>query len=474
MKKILIVVLIVSLFSCQEQEYELYQENKSVSERILKAKPDSDYKHLGWGIDMTGDYLTLNAIKAPVINVKKFEQDYSSHIISRPDEKYTRSNDFYGENSEEYIKNMGGDISVSFGKWEGKADEVFPATITGNYKNKQSYAKNFTFIGKDELVIAGKVYFVNDDPLVLQNYLDSDFLFFVNNYSAEQVVNKYGTHVLTDFTLGGKLSLLYRSEVVKTTKERTIKAGFGVTVLKKLGISGNYEENTTLVENNKKARIRIETSGGTGGITSSLDLTAHSLPDYKNNVSNWSSSVNFSNGVPVKIEGIIPIYELISDPVKKNNMQKAVENYIKKSKIELLTPLYRFWHAAKSDHFYSTAYSEGFDGWVNEGITAYIYNIQIPGTVPLYEFWDGMGWDHLYTTWGGGIPPTIHEKRWVLSDYITGYVFHNSTSGTVPLYGFWNVKQWDHLLTIERYPVELSYGWTYEGIACHVYPNVID
>lgn len=64
-------------------------------------------------------------------------------------------------------------------------------------------------------------------------------------------------------------------------------------------------------------------------------------------------------------------------------------------------PLYRYWNAYISDHFYTTNWNElgwGAHGWDYEGIQACVYESQVPGSVPLYRYWSGGGGDHFYTT----------------------------------------------------------------------------
>ena len=61
-----------------------------------------------------------------------------------------------------------------------------------------------------------------------------------------ELIQKYGTHILTDISIGGKLSLLYRTYAMDTHKEQTVKAGFE-TALRHYSLTANYDINTTLI-----------------------------------------------------------------------------------------------------------------------------------------------------------------------------------------------------------------------------------
>ncbi len=267
MRKLFYLLFISFLFSCSSEEENMLSMKEGMADNFpsLRAALHPDFKQLGWGIDMTGDYLSLNAVKAPVIDVNKFKKDFDSRIIGREGERYSYPNTFYGNSATEYVKSMDVSLGGDFGKKLGEKEDKFAKTISGNFSTKQSYASNYTFVGRDECVEVGKAYFVEQDVAVLQKYLDSGFLYSLSKNSAATIVTEYGTHVLLDITLGGKLSLLYRSEVVKTTKETTAKAGFSL-VLSSFGLSGSGSVNTQLVNNNTNAFLFAKSSGGTKSI----------------------------------------------------------------------------------------------------------------------------------------------------------------------------------------------------------------
>ena len=70
-------------------------------------------------------------------------------------------------------------------------------------------------------------------------------------------------------------------------------------------------------------------------------------------------------------------------------------------------PLYRYYRPGIHDHFYTTNWREigtythgkvGRYGYVSEGLVGYCMPWNKPGTVPLYRYWKASVSDHFYTT----------------------------------------------------------------------------
>jgi len=150
------------------------------------------------------------------------------------------------------------------------------------------------------------------------------------------------------------------------------------------------------------------------------------------------------------------------------------------------TPVYRFWSASTSRHFYTISESEkqnlidNFPGfWTYEGIAYYaLPDDSTPGSRPVYRFWSASASAHFYT-----ISET--EKDALIRDYpavltFEGPVFYAfpegaQPAGTSPVYRFWSAGTSAHFYTISEtekdalirdYPGVL----TFEGIAWYAYP----
>lgn len=471
MKKLFCLLFVSFLLSCSQDE-SILPVDESVS---LRATADPKYKELGWGIDLTGDYLSLNAVKAPVIDVIKFEKDFSTRIISKggdpSGQRYSYTNVFYGDNAKNYLRNIDLNVNASFGGTDGK--EKFSGTIDRNFTIKQAYASNYTFVGRDECIEVGKAYFVEQDVAILQKYLDSGFLYSLANKPVATVISEYGTHVLLDITLGGKLSLLYRSEVINTTKETTAKAGFSL-VLGAFGLGGSGSVNTQLINNNTNAYLYAKSTGGTKSISESWDFNNGALKNVS--TAEWNGSVNFANCVVLKVQKAVPIYDLVADPTKKAQIKAAVEKYMADRELELLTPIYCYFSDSWKDHLYTTDSSElngttGNSSWKYERIIGYVYSTQIPGTVPIYRYFSNNWKDHLYTTNSSELNGTAGNSSWKYEGII-GYTYNTQIQGTVPVYRYFSNSWKDHLYTPSPSEQNGTAGnsfWKFENIGFYIY-----
>ena len=137
------------------------------------------------------------------------------------------------------------------------------------------------------------------------------------------------------------------------------------------------------------------------------------------------------------------------------------------------SPLYRYWNASASDHFYTTNFAElrwGGGGYSIEGTSGSLLESRFAscGAVPLYRYYNPSATDHFYTTnwgelgWGSG--------GWYYEG-VQGYCFPSPTTGTTPLYRYWNGGVADHFYTTSF--AELrggGGGYVLEGIQCYVSP----
>jgi len=103
-----------------------------------------------------------------------------------------------------------------------------------------------------------------------------------------------------------------------------------------------------------------------------------------------------------------------------------------------LVPVYRYWHAGKGDHFYTSNAAEigtiisgqaGNHGYVCEGVLGYVSPNEFWGGLPVYRYFkEGDGHDHFYTTDPNEIGTTHHGqvgKHGYKCEGIMGYVPHH-------------------------------------------------
>lgn len=121
---------------------------------------------------------------------------------------------------------------------------------------------------------------------------------FVDDLSKQSpsfIIQHYGTHVLTDITLGGRITVLYRSSINTSKKTATVEAGCasGIKNMFNLSVDGHYDQ--TLVKDNSEQEIVYRTEGG----DPSRALIGQLNYDSKNpsviDISSWQQSCDDNN-----------------------------------------------------------------------------------------------------------------------------------------------------------------------------------
>lgn len=272
----------------------------------------------------------------------------------------------------------------------------------------------------------------------------------------------YGTHILLGIDIGGRLKYDYRGSVVKEAtfekKLKAIKAGFSLGIAKIFSIDLSTdltkEEKTTISNETTEKLFRGTFYGGDNSGTSfsgdALGNTSQSI-----NLVTWQKSINVNNASLIGINRSVPIYEFITDLVKKAEVKAAVEKYIADRQINLVYetfPLYRFYNW--TEHYYTTT-NGSYPGYHSEGIEGYLYKEETNNTVPLYCFYNWT--DHYYTTTNGNYPGYHSEG-------VVGYLYKYQFSGTVPLYRYYNGTDHYYTTVSGSYP-----GYHSEGIEGYLY-----
>lgn len=146
-------------------------------------------------------------------------------------------------------------------------------------------------------------------------------------------------------------------------------------------------------------------------------------------------------------------------------------------------PIFRFYSPAYRGHFYTASEAERDmirtrwpDVWNYEGSAYTAFTTQVPGTVPLYRFWSAQYTGHFYTADAGERDEVI--RRWPgiwAYEGVAYYVYPTASTvaETVPVARFWGPTVLHHFYTAS--PSESDYvrqnwssTWVYESIAFRV------
>lgn len=385
--------IILSFYSCSEME-DLPSDLTSPSSVTTRFAGDEKYDVLGYGYDVTGEYLHPMSVRNPVLNIAKYEKDYFERL-QHGTASYGYDRMYYGYSSVDYVKNVTTETKATATmSYRSEKDTIFFSnTITDNayLKTEYSYSSKYSFASLDAIRNLKYVH-INDEASRLSQYLSDSFKEDLERLSPDRVVERYGTHVLTDFIIGGRYKLLFRSVITNvkdaSTKRKTVSSGFKSS-LDGIGFSYNLEHTDTvdesLVKENQHKELYVMFYGGSGtNMKYDLEKGAPTSVD----IQSWEKSVSLGNSClnDINWKETYPIYDFISDPIKKIEIKNAVRKYIANGQIKMLEviPLYQFGlNGTMKFHYSPQTYSLG---WENHGIRCYVPKFSDEYTIPLYQF----------------------------------------------------------------------------------------
>jgi len=287
---------------------------------------DNMYDLLGFGYDVTKEYASSNSSTYKVIDIAKLAKDAPDRVV--PDLNVSQYAEYNaGGNAAEYSRSlsMKHSVTVKYLVFGGTLDLSFKST--GTKSSKYSYASASQYIRQKRLKF--------DAPrdLIKSSYLTSVFKSDVASMSPQQLVSKYGTHILSDIILGAKLNVYYKSENYSANKTLAVEAGLKTNgLIKVFGFSteGNTQDTYTWANSNYNQTLYYTTVGGDGskGLFGEITLD-NSAP--KVNIAHWQSSCTRDNAALIQIgyDGFIPLNELISDQTKSTAVKNYIDQYLK-------------------------------------------------------------------------------------------------------------------------------------------------
>jgi len=154
-------------------------------------------------------------------------------------------------------------------------------------------------------------------------------------------------------------------------------------------------------------------------------------------------------------------------------------------------PVYRYYLGANNDHFYTANVGEigttqhgaaGKFGYVCEGVLGYISANQIPGTVPVYRYWHEANKDHFYTHNAGEIGTTQQGatgNHGYKCEGVLGYAYSSAATGfTVPVYRYFHSGFHDHFYSANASEIGTTqhgtagnFGYSSEGVGFQLFTH---
>ncbi|GAB6123952.1 MACPF domain-containing protein [Dysgonomonas termitidis] len=361
MKKKINALLLCCLFlfftGCSNDDDLIVDEPEEKQEEVnpmdaftpLKSKSATNKKDLlGKGYDYTGSYASDLSVKESIIDMEKYLAEESGRYYKMgcfESSNFTVS----GSTAWRYTKHLTNISNDSY--WNLIPDNIaaFSGVILDNemlYNKKDENKEDYSFASIHYYYYWYR-HSLNTGPKYLYDYLTTDFTNDLTSLPSNKIIEKYGTHIIIEYVTGMRLDLIYRSKVDKSGyvspeydgtyyTEQYVEDGIRHTV-RSIGYWPNGPGNPP-DENNVKLNgipiLYIENHGGDNSlIPSGVYNLQKQYPQL--NINKWFQSLTEDNTalVDLNLDKLIPIYELVTDELKKTELQNAIEKYIKDRQI---------------------------------------------------------------------------------------------------------------------------------------------
>ncbi|MBB5397102.1 MAC/perforin domain-containing protein [Mucilaginibacter sp. AK015] len=486
------ILILFNIIACKKEDSQSPDTNVIPQKIKIQSASDGKWDLLGYGIDVTGDMLDPNSISdAAIFDVNKFSTDY----LNRIDIGNTGSgvNKYYsGATALDYMKDVSNgksfdanDNSTIEGTDKTKNVYNFKGSFSKNTsdENKTTYSNAYSYATYEVNHTVKRIRFTGDVSIsLLMNYLTPEFINNVATKSADELVTRYGTHVMLDVTIGGRFRFDYSGAMQKgsdyTKKTSDVKMGLGFGLLKSIGVNINSDKTTSEIAEatttTSKRQYTARYYGGTNSGTSvTVDKDGNSSQTI--NIASWEQSVNASNAALIDVGKAVFLYDFITDPVKKAQVKAAVEKHIKDNQITLvedytneLVNINSFAAKKGGDHYLSTGFVNDLNYWNYIGSEFRAYPSQIPGTVQVNTYFSQQGVDHLFTT------GTVSDLSWWKSEGIAFYAYKTQVQGTVPVYSHTSKDGKDHYYSTRGDVLDANYWSPVVPVAFYAYPKAIN
>lgn len=291
----------------------------------------------GYGYDVTGEYGNSSASKFAILDVNRLKNDQPGRVEwDLSGKKYGEI--VAGEDAVAYLTSLTKKLGANLTIKDNSNTEVpmFKGSISSNFDNSASFSSKYVY-SSYALKIQRKRIKINADNALLMQYLTPSFINDVAVSSPQAIVNSYGTHILKDIILGAKLDISYRAETSKSDRKEAATKGIDFNLFGIFGINTNNSTSSQDIKENSNQKIVYKTIGGDpskslfGNVTLGANLPLVITADWEN-----SSTLSNAEMIDIAEGGLIPVWELISDPVKSAAVKAYAIQYIRERKPELI------------------------------------------------------------------------------------------------------------------------------------------
>lgn len=282
---------------------------------------DSTYNFLGYGYDASGKYADSSSVKHQVLDVV-------AYLRNNPD----RFNDGFLREAGSYPIIAGNAMEMATATYRAMTSDYqltpFKNAVTGYFPSgdalsaKYIYASYEGYVHQQRLEFSGGAY-------LMKPYLINTFLQDVQQLQPADLVNKYGTHILTGVIVGARFKAIYQGECNGSNKTAAANAGLTVALdsVFKIATGNTVAPGDVYLSTVTNSRLTFDVAGGNLS-TIKADTTGAVPRVY---LQDWLASTNAKPYFFVDMPGgaLLGIEELIDDAIKKEAVKNYISTYLK-------------------------------------------------------------------------------------------------------------------------------------------------
>lgn len=289
--------------------------------------------YLGYGYDVINDpYMNKNYINmsAPILDMNKIQQAKLRMI--KENEAYSYSCE--GADIVEMMDNYSMKFNVDIGVGSKKA-KVFSGGMKLNFKGS-SEEKTYLKFYKNVYQVKTFNLYLTDSISNIKNLVSDEFYQDVEELTAKSLFNKYGTHLIREAAMGGRLELNSIWSSTKSGYSEDIEAAVSTSIkflsIMNLDLDASLKIAQKLNAENVKTEIEGIQVGGKLVDVSTAEMMAKNKTDWLSSL-NDDLSMSTLSGI-VGNNSLIPLWDLLPDSQrsKKEELQQVFieqceENY---------------------------------------------------------------------------------------------------------------------------------------------------
>lgn len=283
---------------------------------------DINYNLLGYGYDVSGKIDDASSARVPVIDMVSFAKE--KHVEGGLAATYSM-NSWDGINAEALA------LQLSWGLKATEGRKLYGQSIKSFFPDELPFAEKYIYGYYSDIIEYKQLKFFTDNSTL--KYLSTSFKSDLQTMTAETLVKKYGTHVLTNISLGARLNIAYQGETVATDRTPVQNAGYDVALNQFFGkFSGRINKiDSNYLRQIKAPKVAFEVLGG--------DPTKVKITETANgqrvDIKDWSEALSAKSSVFVRAIALVPLTELIDDPARKAEVEKYIESYLTANEVKL-------------------------------------------------------------------------------------------------------------------------------------------